>query len=134
MPKTIMVLASLTAWLAGCSERETILPGERLDVRSGLTVGEAASDPGPDVPVNRAFAPPPMVNLGSWTHRAGNPTHSVSHAALSPTPTRVWSVDIGQGNTRKHRITADPIVAGGRIMTVRPYSAADRRGRQGEQR
>lgn len=103
--------------LAACGDPETILPGERLDLRGGLTLGEATSDT--DVlPIDAAFAPPPPVSLSNWTHRAGNPEHSVPHAALAATPTRVWSSNIGAGNSRKHRITADPVVADGRIFTI----------------
>jgi outer membrane protein assembly factor BamB len=32
--------------------------------------------------------------------------------------TQLWSVSVGQGDTRRHRITAQPVVAGGRIFTL----------------
>ena len=110
-------LAGLAGLLAACGNKETILPGERLDLRSGLTVG-AAARPEEEAPVDRAFALPPMASIASWTHRAGNPTHNVTHPALSPQPTRIWSADIGEGNKRRSRITADPIVADGRVFTL----------------
>ncbi len=118
--RPVILALGLTGLLAACGERETILPGERLDVRSGLTVGEAASaeEAAPEAPVARAFAMPPQSRLAEWTHRAGNAVHNIAHPALSPRPTRIWSADIGQGNSRKYRITADPIVAGGLVFTL----------------
>ncbi len=118
MHGTMLLLAGLATALTGCAERETILPGERLDIRSGLTVGEAAVAVDVSLPVDRAFALPQPVNLAAWTHRAGDATHNVPHVALSPQPKRVWSASIGRGNSRKHRITADPIVAGGFVFTL----------------
>lgn len=114
----LVALAGLTGLLAACGEKETILPGERLDVRSGLTLGEAAADVAPEEPVARAFALPPQTAVTAWTHRAGNAAHNITHPALSSQPVRIWSADIGQGNSRKHRITADPIVAGGFVYTL----------------
>lgn len=118
MSKPILLALGLTGALAACSDKELVLPGERLDVRTGLAVGEEPAGLQEEAPVSRAFAMPPQVNLPAWTHRAGNPTHNITHAALSPTPTRIWSANIGQGNSRKYRITADPIVAGGLIFTL----------------
>lgn len=129
-------LALLAAFLAlaACGQRERPLPGERLDLRALGTPGASAPlDPtsevaapaqgtgrSPDAPANRAepiALPPPRVNP-DWTHRNGSPTHRISHPALSSTPQRVWSVDIGAGNSRRARITADPVVAGGRVFTL----------------
>ena len=118
--------------LAACAERERILPGERLGLRdlgnidSGTpldgTEAEAASGTSrsPDAPSNRAVAirlPAPRANA-DWTHRNGSPDHRITHLALSAAPTRIWSESIGQGNSRRNRITADPIIAGGRIFTL----------------
>ncbi|MDF0601393.1 PQQ-binding-like beta-propeller repeat protein [Psychromarinibacter sp. C21-152] len=131
MTRTIGLAAGLGVLLAACGERETILPGERLDIRSGATVGEAAQSE-PEAPVDRAFSAPAPVSVASWTHRAGNPSHSIPHAALSPQPSRIWSADIGDGNSRKHRITADPIVAAGRVFTLDSRSMAAATSTSGE--
>lgn len=117
MTRQILLALGLTGLLAACGDDEVILPGERLDLRDGMALAGPEAE-APDAPVARAFAPPPMVTLPAWTHRAGNPRHAVTHAALSPQPRRIWSNDIGKGNTRKHRITADPVVANGRIFTL----------------
>lgn len=129
---SVAILAAFAA-LASCQRRELILEGERLDLRA---LGPAAAgdplDPAaepaaaapagraPGTPANRVLPislPAPRVNA-EWTHRNGSPTHRIQHPALGPAPQRVWAVSIGQGNTRKTRITADPVVAGGRIFTL----------------
>ena len=121
---SILVLALIAA----CSTPEEILTGERFDLRDQAQEGpldatQAADDTVADgrgetenrsEPINLSA----MVNHASWTHRAGAPDHSVQHPAFSSAPSLIWSVKIGQGNDRKHRITADPVVADGRIFTL----------------
>ena len=97
--------------LAACAEQEFLLEGERLDIRG---------NPVPSETVNRAAPlalPAPVVNA-SWTHVGGNARHQISHPALGRTLAPVWSVSIGQGNDRKHRITAEPVVENGRIFVM----------------
>lgn len=96
--------------LAACGERQLILAGERLDIE-GL---EAA-----DV-VNRAvpIALPRPVTNQNWTQVSGNASHRIPHPALGRNLTQIWSANIGQGNGRKHRLTADPVVSNGRIYAL----------------
>ncbi|MCX7645815.1 MAG: PQQ-like beta-propeller repeat protein [Rhodobacteraceae bacterium] len=117
---------------AGCGQREERLPGERIGLRD-LGIADPADATGtasaparqgtgrsPDAPVNRTVAaalPPPRANA-DWTHRNGSPLHRTRHPALAPQPQRIWTADIGQGNSRRQRITADPVVAGGRVFTL----------------
>jgi outer membrane protein assembly factor BamB len=102
------------AMIAGCSERELILEGERLDLREG------APQQVPDGPAGAAqpIGLPATVNLGEWTQRSGNAVPRRSHPAFSASPQRIWAAPIGSGESRQHRITADPVVAGGRIYTL----------------
>lgn len=130
---TALAAVAALALVVSCSNRsETILPGERLDVRTGLTVGEAATPVGEDGPIARAFIPPPPQPVAAWTHRAGNPSHSIPHPALAASPSRIWSSDIGQGNNRKHRITADPVIADGRVFTIDSRSLVTATSTSGE--
>lgn len=110
--KPALIAAVIGGLVAGCAERELILSGERLTLEG--TRPEAAE------PVDRA-APitlPAPREVTEWTHRAGGPSHAQGHAALAAAPRLVWSADIGRADGRKHRITADPVVSGGRIFTV----------------
>ncbi|SIO28907.1 Outer membrane protein assembly factor BamB, contains PQQ-like beta-propeller repeat [Rhodovulum sp. ES.010] len=110
-------LAAVTL-LAGCGDRELILPGERLGVREALGVGPEAAPAAGSESTARAIRLPPAVVRADYAQPGGSATHLPEHAAFSTHPTRVWSVDIGQGNTRRHRITAMPVVAGGAVFTL----------------
>lgn len=120
--KLTYIVAAITVagLLVGCSKRELILPGERLDLRTPL--GELAEEDSTptDASVNRAvpITLPAVVNHSEWTHRYGTPDHRIVHPALSKNLTRIWSASIGSGENRKFRITADPVVSAGRIFTL----------------
>lgn len=99
--------------LVACGEPDIRLPGERLDIREpfGRSTGVVENRSAP-IRLSR------QINHSSWGHRAGTPSHRIQHPALSTSPTRVWTADIGQGNDRKHRISADPVAANGTIFTL----------------
>ena len=110
--------------LAGC-EREVILEGERFDVRAPLEASvQVEGQPAPVasalVPGNeaRAIALPGSGANADWTHRGGSARHSGPHGSLSGAPQRVWSVAIGTGNSKRNRLTAAPVVAGGRVFAM----------------
>ncbi|WP_095589334.1 PQQ-like beta-propeller repeat protein [Actibacterium ureilyticum] len=116
-----MTFVMLLALVAACSQEE-ILPGERIGVREALEIdgaGDAAGAVNRAVPINL----PAPVALAEWPQRAGSASHAVPHAALNATLTRVWSVSIGAGDSRKYKITADPVVGGGRVYTLDSRSA-----------
>jgi len=102
----------LLAALAACSQPQSILPGERIDITTGLPSGATAVSR--EVPFR---APAPRANA-EWTHKAGTATHDLVNPALGAATTRIWSAPIGQGDSRGHRLTAQPVVAGGRIFTL----------------
>lgn len=110
-------LAGLAALVAlGACDREVILEGQRLDLRADL------STPAVEIPVvtdgARPIALPAASASGSWTHRAANTANNIGHRALSATPGLFWQAQIGKGNDRRHRITAEPVISGDRIFTV----------------
>ncbi|RJE85994.1 PQQ-like beta-propeller repeat protein [Paracoccus onubensis] len=114
--KLTIALAAM-ATLTACGEKEIILAGERLDPLA------VTSPDGPAVEGNAAVSSTalslasPRVN-GEWTHRGGNAAHEPGHVSLAAGTSRIFSANIGQGDDRRHRITADPIVAGGRVFTL----------------
>ncbi|ABD55116.1 PQQ-like beta-propeller repeat protein [Jannaschia sp. CCS1] len=108
-----LALAAALA-LAGC-ERETILPGERFSV-SDILDGGTGLDVTSDAP--RAITLPNPVRLNSWSQRGYDALNRTPHASLGATLTPAWSAPIGQGNTRRHRISADPVAADGRVFTL----------------
>jgi len=105
----IIALAAVSV-LTACGNREEILPGERLDLRTDTADTVVESLPALKLPSS-------AVNP-QWTHRNGNAAHALTHPSLSANPTRIWSSDIGVGNKKRQRLSSDPIVANGRIYTV----------------
>lgn len=122
--RTKAVLAGVLALLlAGCADREVILPGERFDATAPLagsqpTEGQEAASTAPAPNRSVPISLPAQVRLAEWTHRGSNPRHLTPHSALSAQPVQVWSAPIGEGNSRKYRIAATPVVAGGRVFTM----------------
>jgi len=125
LSKGLLVLGSL-AVLAGCADKEVILEGERLAVRTPLfadavdPLADPAANPGaaPVAAISTALSLPAPAANADWTHTANSATHAAGHPSFTSNPQLVWSVGVGSGNTRKHRITADPVVAGGRVFTL----------------
>lgn len=111
--------------LSACAEKEVILEGERFDPRAPLDASIAVE--GQPQPVdttgqieNRSapISLPAMTSNAEWTHRAANARHLPPHAALSASPVRIWSVSLGTSNSRQSRVTAAPVVSGGRIYAM----------------
>lgn len=122
--RTVWVLAGLALGLAAC-EKDVILTGTRFPVRAPLADsvpvdGQPDPVPAPDQPENQSkpIALPGMVANADWTQRGGNALHAGPHGRLSAAPQLVWTASIGAGNTRKNRVTASPIVAGGMVYTM----------------
>jgi outer membrane protein assembly factor BamB len=121
----LMAGAAMLALLSACGEREVILPGERFPVRAPLedsvpTEGKPAPQAPPAQAENQSvpISLPAQTNAADWTHRAGNARHLMPHSALSSAPQLAWKAKIGAGSSRKNRIAAAPVVAGGRIFTM----------------
>lgn len=110
--KIIIAPFVLCAFLAAC-EREVILSGQREDIRAGMISATPET-----INQVRPIALAAQVNNAAWTHRNGSATHQITHPALSASPQQIFAVNIGEGNSRRARITADPVVAGGVIYTL----------------
>lgn len=109
-------LLGAVALLAACSQREVILEGERLDLRAPLDPEDAVVEEVAEISTDITL--PAQVNHTEWTHRNGTAAHRIQHPALGSSIASVWSANIGSGDSRKHRITADPVVSGGRIFAL----------------
>lgn len=112
---------ALTALLLACSQGELMLQGDRVTPRAAAEGGAVAGTD--DAAALSTGATPVAISLPGqssieWTHKAGNVAHAPGNAAFSGAMTRIWSANIGRGDSRKNRITADPVVAGGRIFTL----------------
>ncbi|MEX0285923.1 MAG: PQQ-binding-like beta-propeller repeat protein [Paracoccaceae bacterium] len=107
----LMAAAAAVVTLASC-EREVILPGDREDIRDATVAERQFENQSPAISLSGQTA------NTSWAQGPGSPTYRTTHPALSSAPQRFWSANIGLGNTRKQRITAEPIIGGGLIYTL----------------
>ncbi|WP_372887706.1 PQQ-binding-like beta-propeller repeat protein [Shimia sp.] len=99
------------ALLAACGNDDVILQGQREDLRGGESLAAFENQ-------TRAIRLPGTSRNSSWTHRPGSPGYRTANAALAASPTLAWSSKIGAGNSRRQRITADPVVAENRVFTM----------------
>ncbi len=108
----------LTLAAAGCGTLDSIfgdskdpIPGKReavSETRRGLSVD--ASD-------TRAVTVPPPTATPEWPQAGGNVTHAVGNVAVSGLAP-AWRASIGEGGGYRAKITAQPVVAGGRVFTM----------------
>jgi outer membrane protein assembly factor BamB len=110
-------VAALTL-LAACQEPEIILPGEREDIDSFLTQSENAKETTDIVNTSRGISLPAQVANVDAAQSIGTQDFRTDNPQLSTSLTQIFAVDIGEGDGRKHRITADPTVSGGRVFTL----------------
>lgn len=119
----IALLLAGTA-LAGC-QKEAVLEGTRFPVSEPLSASEPVEGQPAPVPAvegaNFSAQPislPAAVANADWAQRGGNAAHTGASGSLSAQPQRVWSLNIGAGNSRRNRITASPVVAGGKVFAM----------------
>ncbi len=106
--------------VGACAERQDVLPGKREPIDAVLTTFSGNALEEPDSAENRSepIALPAQVSNSAAPQFEGSPVFRTDHAALGASLTRIWSVDIGDGDSRKQRITADPVVGGGLVYTL----------------
>ncbi|MFD1912343.1 PQQ-binding-like beta-propeller repeat protein [Halodurantibacterium flavum] len=105
-------LCAVMCVLAACSQEDPPLPGERVSLRDGQELVA------PEINTMRPLSlTAPVVNA-EWAQRGGSPAHRIAHPAFSTQPQRIWSAPVGQGEDRQFRITADPVLSGGRVFTL----------------
>src|SRR3546814_5076401 len=61
--------------------------------------------------------PEPYVNA-DWAQPGGSAAHAMYHLSLSANPSRVWSVDVGEGTGSVAHLLAQPIVVGDTVYTM----------------
>jgi len=119
---------ALVMSLAGCSdgpslpkigdlnpfkEKQTPLPGKRIPV---MQVTEKV--PGELAAADKPIALPPQKSNENWTQPGGEPNNAPGHLALANAVRQAWSADAGKGSSSEGRVTASPIVFGGRVYTL----------------
>lgn len=101
---------ALATVLSACTEPELILQGQREDVRAD-SQSEITNQ-------SKPISLPGQTVNASWAQTHGLQAQRTSHPALSAAPQLAWATPIGEGDGRRQRITARPVVADGRIYTL----------------
>ncbi|MBC6403516.1 MAG: PQQ-binding-like beta-propeller repeat protein [Hyphomonadaceae bacterium] len=96
-------------------ERQGEVGGENQRV-SLLSVEDTLSVTGDLTPADVAL-PVAYVNA-EWSQTGGSMSNVMQHTAANGTLQKIWSRDIGDGSGRKGRVTAPPVIAGGRIFAM----------------
>ncbi|MEO0400976.1 MAG: hypothetical protein AAF214_01235, partial [Pseudomonadota bacterium] len=108
-PGKTALCASLVAFtfVTACAEREVILPGKREAVTSILT-STAADDAAAEEVVNatQSINLPAQVANAEAAQSFGSPEFRTDHPRLGTALTPAFAVNIGAGDSRKHRIVA----------------------------
>ena len=113
------LLLPATAALSSCSWFDDLfftdkppVPGNRVAVmttRRGLEI-DAGYQP-------RIAIPPPTANP-DWPQPGGTPSHETGHPALPDSIVQAWSSGIGEGGGYRRKITSQPVIAAGRVLTM----------------
>ncbi len=111
--RTGVIFLAVTLFITGCS-RDFILEGERFPLRAPFAEDAGEEPENRSVPIS---LPSTTVN-SDWTHRLGSAASRSVHPALGSSLEELWSVSIGQGDGRRHRITAEPVAANDLIYTL----------------
>ncbi len=127
-----LLLAMTACLLAGCSsdsmelpslpkvgdlnpfkEKQVPLPGKRVAIMQ-------APDklPGDLAEASKPIALPSAVTNESWSQPGGVASNAPGHLALNGAVRVTWRTSAGQGTSKDGRLTASPIVYGGRIFTL----------------
>ena len=115
----VITLAAILSACGGFSaiknpfaDEEERLPGERVAV---------ITDPGQfnaDQISPRPVSLPPVRANASWSQPGGNAANNLGHLSLQGGVRKVWSADAGTGSSSSGRLSAVPIVAGGKVFTL----------------
>ncbi|MQY44288.1 PQQ-binding-like beta-propeller repeat protein [Epibacterium sp. SM1969] len=106
----ILCTSALALAVVACTEKEPVLQGVREPIRPELA-GKVENQ-------SRAISLAKQTVNKDWAQPHGTAAYRVANAALSVAPNLIWSTNIGSGDERRQRITAQPAVGAGRIYTL----------------
>ncbi|HKK37019.1 MAG TPA: PQQ-binding-like beta-propeller repeat protein [Paracoccaceae bacterium] len=107
MRRGLVLACALTAALAGCSDDEDRLAGERAPLRPASEAG--------DVAATEIRPIPPARPAGDWTQVGGGPERSGGHLAAPSSLSLAWSVEAG-APVGERAAGGGPVVADGAVF------------------
>lgn len=110
---TGVALAACLALAACGGTKKVPIQGTRVSV---LELQKALT-PDPKLEATPITLPPPFDNP-EWPGAGGYANHAMYHLALAPDISRAWKANVGEGTWRYGRVTAQPVVANGRVFAA----------------
>jgi len=107
-----LALSGCSLWDDWFGSEKTPIPDKRIAVmsaRTGLDITTANVRP---------VTLPPAAANADWPQAGGLPSHDMEHPALATTASRAWTADVGTGGGYRRKLTAQPVIAGGRVFTM----------------
>jgi outer membrane protein assembly factor BamB len=105
-------LSGCSLWDTWFGENKPPLPGKREPVLASSHSLDV------DPAERRPLVLPPATDNPAWPQPGGNPRHVMGNLADGPGLTRLWRADIGAGGGYRRALTAQPLVADGRVYTM----------------
>lgn len=114
---TVLIAMAFAAGSCGAFKKgkhtNTPVLGQRIAVLTGE--GDVTVDPATAaLPMS---LPAPSTNT-DWTQAGGNATKSLGQLALGSSLARAFTIQAGHGSSLTERLSAPPIVVGGRVYTI----------------
>lgn len=113
----LLILNSLIA----CSEPDRILPGKREDAAKSFGFNKKNED---IALMDDTINLPPMLVSSEWSLISSTISKDYPNHLLGGDLSEIWSVSVGKGDSRKRRLTTDPIFFDKKIFTLDANSVA----------
>ena len=113
----LLILNSLIA----CSEPDRILPGKREDAAKSFGFNKKNED---IALMDDTINLPPMLVSSQWSLISSTISKDYPNHLLGGDLSEIWSVSVGKGDSRKRRLTTDPIFFDKKIFTLDANSVA----------
>jgi outer membrane protein assembly factor BamB len=115
-----LVLVSAMS-LSACETFDQFLtPGKKVDIRGervSVLPGARVIDADPKLAGTAVVLPKPVVNA-DWPQPGGYADNVMHHLSATGELQRVWSTGIGSGSSKSSRLTASPVISGGKIFAL----------------
>jgi len=126
--RTLCAAAAAALALSGCAQLDAVteltsgwftsahksnIKGERISILAG----QESLKPDPDLKGERVVLPKPYLNQ-DWPQPGGYPANAMYHLEANGPLNVAWQQEAGKGSDDDSRLTAPPVVAGGRIYVL----------------
>lgn len=122
--RLLLPIASLAVAvaLAGCGSLPSLNPFKKEEERlPGERISVLKPDDGPAVDqgaAKRPIALPDARRNATWSQPGGVASNAPGHLSIGGATRAAWRISVGKGSSSSGRMTASPIVVGGKIFTL----------------